>query len=326
MKKRKRRFGSIKNELIKKSREAALAAVQIFNNPIITFKSESYIVLMIIAWTYLLHAYYREKKVEYRYYNEDHKRRRFDITKRGAYKYWDLERCLNCKYTPIDKDTANNLRFLVGLRHEIEHQMTNRIDDLLSARFQACCLNFNDYIKKLFTDKLGIEKHLSFSLQFSSISTEQKDLLKDHQYLPANILAYIQDFDAKLTIEEYSSPQYAYRILFIPKTANRKGQADRTIEFIKSDSPLADSVNKKYAVIKEMEKDKFLPKQVVEIMKNKGYVNFSIHFHTELWKSLDAKNPSKGYGVLVANKTWYWHERWLDVVLDHCQKYKDNYS
>lgn len=34
-----RKVGSISNELVKKSREAALAAVQIFNNPSITFKS-----------------------------------------------------------------------------------------------------------------------------------------------------------------------------------------------------------------------------------------------------------------------------------------------
>ena len=67
MNKRNRRVGSIKNELIAKSREAALAAVQIFNSPTFCFKSESYIVLMIIAWTYLLHAYYRREKIEYRY-------------------------------------------------------------------------------------------------------------------------------------------------------------------------------------------------------------------------------------------------------------------
>lgn len=48
-KKRNRRIGSIKNELLCKSREAALAAVQIFNNPNISFKTETYIVLMIIA-------------------------------------------------------------------------------------------------------------------------------------------------------------------------------------------------------------------------------------------------------------------------------------
>jgi len=172
MTKRIRRVGSIKSELLKKSREAALAAVQIFNNPNISFKSESYVVLMIIAWTYLLHAYFRDQKIEYRYCQRNGKRRVFDKTKHGSNKYWELERCLNDAKSPIDKDTANNLRFLIGLRHEIEHQMTSRIDDILSARFQACCLNFNEYIKKLFGDANGIEKHLSFSLQFSTISAE----------------------------------------------------------------------------------------------------------------------------------------------------------
>ncbi len=46
-----RRVFSVKGELLNKAREAALAAVQIFNNPNVTFKSETYVVLMIIAWT-----------------------------------------------------------------------------------------------------------------------------------------------------------------------------------------------------------------------------------------------------------------------------------
>ena len=54
-----RRVGSVKQELLQKSKEAALSAVQIFNNPNISFKAETYIVLMIIAWTYLLHAFCR---------------------------------------------------------------------------------------------------------------------------------------------------------------------------------------------------------------------------------------------------------------------------
>ena len=64
-----RTCGSFKIQLIKKSRESALSAVQIFNNPNILFKSETYIVLMIIAWTYLLHAYFKDKKIDYRYIN-----------------------------------------------------------------------------------------------------------------------------------------------------------------------------------------------------------------------------------------------------------------
>ncbi len=326
MTKRVRRIGAVKNELLKKSREAALASVQIFNNPNISFKSEAYVVLMIIAWTYLLHAHFRDQKIEYRYYDQKGKRRDFHKTKHGAYKYWELERCLNDKNSPVDKDTANNLRFLIGLRHEIEHQMTSRIDDVLSARFQACGLNYNEYVKKLFGVENGIEKHLSFSLQFSTISMEQKELLEQHPSLPANIQGYISGFDAELSDEEFSNPHYAYRILFIPKTANRKGQADRVIEFVKSDSPLAEAVNKEYAVIKETEKKKYLPKQVVDLIKAEGYPTFSVHHHTQLWKLLDAQNAAKGYGVMVAGKVWHWYENWVAEVRKHCNDNKDKYS
>jgi hypothetical protein len=314
-----RRVSSIKSELVKKSREAALAAVQIFNNPNITFKAEAYIVLMIIAWTYLMHAHFRSKNIEYRYSQQRGQRRKFDTTKNGAYKYWELERCLNDDVSPIDKNTANNLRFLIGLRHEIEHQMTTKIDDILSARFQACCLNYNTYIKQFFGDDLGIENHLSFSLQFSTISTEQKELLEQHKELPANIQGYIQNFDEALSDEEFSNQKYAYRILFVPKTANRKGQADRVVEFVKSDSPLAEAINKEYAVIKETEKKKYLPKQIVEIMNNEGFVNFKMHQHTAFWKLEEAKQSDKNYGVMVAGKSWLWYESWLEKVRVHCE-------
>lgn len=316
--KRIRNIGSVKTELIKKSREAALAAVQIFNNPNITFKAESYIILMNIAWTYLLHAFYRENSIEYRYFKQNGKRRVFDTTTKGAHKYWELERCLNIDESPIDKDTANNLRFLIGLRHEIEHQMTSRIDDLLSARFQACCLNYNEYLKKLFGNHLGIEHHLSFSLQFSTIQDEQKDMLSEQKGLPANIYRYIEDFDKKLSDEEFASQKYAYRIFFVSKMANRKGQADRVIEFVGSDSPLAVGINKEYAVIKETEKEKFLPKQVVELMKHEGFTKFNMHYHTKLWKEHDAKNPAKGFGALVADKQWHYYQSWVDLVRKHC--------
>src|ERR1700693_1646814 len=117
----RRRVRSYKTELLAKSREATLSAVQVFNNPLIQFKSETFIVLMIIAWTYLLHAYYRQQGTEYRYVEaRSSGRRKFDHTKRGAFKYWELERCLNETKCPIDRETALNLRFLIGLRNEIE--------------------------------------------------------------------------------------------------------------------------------------------------------------------------------------------------------------
>lgn len=317
-KKRKRRVHSVSEELIHKSREAALAAVQIFNNPQINFKSEMFIVLMNIAWTYMLHAHFRKIGIEYRYFEQKGKTRRFHRTTKGAFKFWELERCLNEKPCPVDQDAANNLRFLIGIRHEIEHQMTTKIDASFSAKFQSCCLNYNEHIRKFFGNEYAIDKHLAFSLQFSSITKDHLAQLQTQPTLPAHIKSFIEGFEGKLTDEEFNSPRFAYRVLFVAKTANHKGQADEVIEFVKADSELAKNVNEKYAVIKEIERPKLRPKTVVEIMKKEGFPKFSMHYHTVLWQEKDAKNPSKGLGTTVEG-SWFWYEPWLDQVREHCK-------
>lgn len=318
-KQRVRRSFSVSGELLIKSRESALAAVQIFNSPLITFKAEIFIILMNIAWTYLLHAYYRKQRIEYRYYEQKAKRRVFDKTKSGAHKHWELERCLNESKSPIDKDTANNLRFLIGIRHEIEHQMTSRLDSSLSAKFQACCLNYNEYVKKLFGNSCGIDKHLAFSLQFSSISRDQAAALPSPHEMPAHIKAFVEGFEGNLSEMEFNSPRFAYRVLFVAKTANRKGQADEVIEFVRADSPLAQDINKAYTVIRETERPKHLPSNIVRLMKQEGYLRFTVHDHTILWQESGAKANDKGYGVQV-EKSWYWYDNWLEVVRMHCRE------
>jgi len=321
MAKRQRKLYSIKEELLTKSREAMLCAVQIFNNPNIVFKSESYIVLSNISWTYFLHAYYKAIGIDYRYYKQGAKIKKYDRTVRGAYKYWELERCLNDTNCPIENVPKANLKFLIGLRHEIEHQMTTRIDDYLSARFQACCINYNHYIISLFGKEYAIDKYLSFSLQFSSISDEHGKQLNDFTDLPKSIASYINDFDNTISESDYNNPQYSYRVLYVPKTTNNKGQADKVIEFIRADSPEAAGLNKQYRIITDREKPKHLPNEVVEKIKALGFINFGMHQHTQLWKSLDARNQAKGLGVLVA-KTWYWYDSWLKLVEKHCVEHR----
>jgi hypothetical protein len=317
--KRNRKIWSLKEELLIKSREAMLSAVQIFNNPNINFKSESFIVLANISWMYLLHAYYKEKKIEYRYFKQNNKRKKFDKTKKGAFKYWELERCLDDDNCPIDSVSKANLKFLIGLRHEIEHQMTTRIDEYLSARFQACCLNYNQYIKDFFGDNYGIDKHLSFSLQFSTIKEEHANQLRKFSDLPANISAYINDFDNNISDEDYNNIRYSYRVLYVPKSVNHKGQADKVIEFVPANSPEAETLNKEYVLVKEREKKKYLPSQIWNEMKARGYKRFGVSAHTTLWQKKDAKNPSLGYGTQVAT-TWYWYDKWLDEVEKYCKE------
>lgn len=314
----------MREELLRKSREAALAAVQIFNSPTVTFKSETYIVLMIIAWTYLLHAYFRKNRIDYRYFATGPKRRQFDRTKNGAFKHWDLDRCLNERQCPLEREVVHNLKFLLGLRHEIEHQMTTRIDDLLSARFQACCINYDEAVTSLFGGKHGIAKHLAVSLQFASLSEDQVNSLEQQTGLPNHIKKYIEGFDGALTADEYASEKFAYRVIFVPKTVNHPNQADQVITFVKADSELAKTANATYAVIRETERPKWLPSQVVAKVKADGFAKFGMSHHTDLWKGRDAKNTAKGYGVQIA-KTWYWYDTWLVEVRKHCSEKADVY-
>lgn len=311
-----RRVWAVWLELLTKSREAALNAVQTFNNPLCTFKTETFIVLMVIAWTYLLHANYRRQGIDYRYFEKKPKRRKFDRTKSGEFKYWELERCLNENACPLDGPTKSNLRFLIGLRHEIEHHRSTGIDEQFAARYLACCLNYERFICALFGSKYGLSSEMVIALQFRDL-TAVTEASEAPYPLPSNVARYVQDFDTSLSNEEFQSPHFSYRLMFARKLTSKPGQTDKAIEFIAPDSELARTIDRQYWVIKETERPKHLPSDIVALMRKEGYTGFSMHDHTLLWQERGAKAPDKGYGVQVA-RTWYWYDKWVDIVRKHC--------
>jgi len=322
---RMRRVYSVQRQLLAKAREAALTAIQTYNNPQVQFKSETFIVLMMVAWTYLLHAYYRKEGIEYRYYEMRNKRRRFKRTADGSYRHWDLNHCLDCDKCPLDSPTRQNVRFLLGVRHEIEHRVPPQLDDYLSARYQACCVNFNDYMKRLFGDRYAVDASLRYSIQFVHLSPDQV-VVDSREEIPANVQSYIARFDEALAADELNDHRFSLRFLFARRMVGKPGQADHVVEFIPADSPLADQINKQYVVIKEQERPKYLPKRIVSMMQGEGFPRFNMHCHTQLWKAIDAKNPGKGFGTMVADGHWYWYERWVQLVREHCAENPSRYK
>jgi hypothetical protein len=296
------------DELLVKAREAMIAAVHIFNSAGLYFRAELFIVTAIIAWTYLLHAYFRREGIDYRY----KKGGSIEKTHSGADKFWELGQCLAHGKCPLDKGVVNNLKFLSEIRHEIEHRSTNRIDEALSAKLQACCINFNDTIKSLFGKEFALEKRLPIALQFVTFDGTQRAGLIGAD-LPDHIAAAMDHFHNSLSDDEQKDPKFRYRVAFVPKVSGKASKADLAVEFVKPGSPEAEAVER--VLLKEVERPKFRPSEVVAKAKAAGYPAFNMHDHTLLVRQLDARNSDKGFGVTVAN-TWYWYAHWLEKVVE----------
>ena len=77
-------------QILENSRNSALNAVEIYNKPNTRFRLESYIVLMIIAWTNLFHAYFQSRGVKYYYKGRDGKY----LMVADEKKTWELNECI----------------------------------------------------------------------------------------------------------------------------------------------------------------------------------------------------------------------------------------
>ena len=211
--------------------------------------------------------------------------------------------------------------FLIGIRHEIEHQKTDNVDEYIGAKLQACALNYNKELIKMFGEKHSIRDNLSLAIQFSPISPDQEELLRNEANIniPINVKNFITEFESDLDDEELKSLSYSYKIVYVPVSVNRANQSDRAIEFVPANSIYAKDVER--VVFKNVEKRKFLPGDIVKKMNEEGYKTFNMHYHTQLWKSRDGRNPKYNFGVWVSRQ-WYWYENWVNEVRDYCIKNK----
>lgn len=311
------------DELLLKAREAMLNAVQGFNNPRAHFKSETFIVLAVIGFTYLLHWHYRRHGVDIRQKRTVAGVEQVLRTRHGADRLWELETCLGDPACPLDAATVNNLKFLITIRHEIEHQMTSRIDDAISAKLQACCLNFNRGIKTIAGPEHGLDGELGLALQFTTIDRDQRNILLAETGLPANVQAAQTAFEDGLTDQMIADPHYSYRVAYLEQSVNSRGKADQVVEFIRGDSEKSERLR---LLLKEIERPKMKPGQIVALIQAEGFPRFTMHSHTTLWQAENAKAPGRNFGTTLADGSWYWYPNWVDHVRAHVAANQAQYT
>lgn len=180
----------------------------------------------------------------------------------------------------------------------------------MSAKLQACVINYNDVIKSLFGKQYALERQLPIALQLVTFDVEKANSIKGKS-LPKNLDATIENFQSALSDDEQNDPRFRYRVAFVPMIAKKVSKCDQAIEFVKQDSPEAATITQ--LLIKEKEKNKYMMKHILKSLDDSGYKNFNSHDHTILSKQLDAKNPSKGFGGYAAEH-WYWYDAWIEKI------------
>ena len=301
------RQGKTKN-ILDSSRESALSAVETYNRPSGNSKLDSFIVMMIIAWTKLFHAYFLSI-IGYRYFYKE-SNGRYKIVE-GERKAWQLGDCIKKYkrleseyYIPISDAVVANIDFFIHLRNKIEHRYWkgSEFDILLFGECQALLYNYENMIIGLFGEDYSLNTCLAFALQFSHMRA--KEQLLSQKYLMScdmrDIKKYIEKYRTDLSQEIYDSQEFSVKLLQIPKVSNTT-RADLAVEFVNWNS-LDEEDRRNYEKLTAIIKDKVVmqsvsnanllkPSDVLEQL-NKIGISIKMNQHTALWRAFNVRPSS----------------------------------
>src|SRR3989344_208138 len=117
--------------LLKKAKESALLAVGIYNNPGVTFRSGSYIVLMVIAWNALLQAIFLKR--EENFFEQDAEGKAVLID--GEKKALAIRKLIAKYFSDGNNPIRKNLELLILIRDKLEHRFAPQLDEQIFGEF-----------------------------------------------------------------------------------------------------------------------------------------------------------------------------------------------
>jgi len=218
--------------ILESSIDSALLAVEVYNKPRTTFRTEAYVSLMVMAWTRLFHAHFQQVKGDVYYYKKSGSTRYVYVD--GEKKAWELARCIK-EYKQLTAAAAKNLEFFIKLRNKIEHRNIDKteIDTLIFGECQALLYNYENELVKLFGNDYSLNESLAYSLQFSLMRTDEqkkanKSILSKELKAVKN---FIDTYRSSVKDEVFESQEYSIKLIQIPKVSNTK-KGDLAIEFV----------------------------------------------------------------------------------------------
>lgn len=251
------RLPKIVKELLVKSRDSAILAVDIYNKPATKFRSYGFIVMMNIAWISLFHAIFERHGVKY-FYKKSNSNRYLYID--GQKKAWDLSKCINEYFKNQKSPVRENLIFFIGLRNQIEHRFLPALDLDILGECQALLLNYEKMLTQEFGEDYSLGESLAIPLQLLTIHSKWRNkVLKELQSREYEVIKeYIDTFRYSLDETVWNSSEYNFKIFLLPKLGNRERSSDIAVEFIPYDKNNPEEMEK-YKKVAAFIKEKQVP-------------------------------------------------------------------
>lgn len=325
--------------ILEASIDSALLAVEVYNKPRTSFRSEAFVALMIMAWTRLFHAHFNATMGDKYYYKK--KNGRYELID-GERKSWELATCIK-KYGKLSTPAEKNLQFFIKLRNKIEHRHIDKseVDVLIFGECQALLFNYESLLIELFGQRFALNEALVYSLQFSQLRTtgqakaSKSALSKDL----GDLVAFVEKYRGALQDDEYNSQEYSIKLIQIPKISNTD-RGDAAIEFVRWDA-LSDEDKAAYEQITVIVKDKKVkveganvsrlkPQEVVDGV-NQQFAGFAVttNLHAVLYKLFRIRPPNGSDEPFETNtkyclydephNDYVYQPEWVDFIVNFLQ-------
>lgn len=287
---------------VRKAVEIFKTAVLVYNNNFLFSRSETFIVLSVIAWTYLLHARLFGEGITPIFKNANGT----SVLVDGQEKLWELSYCIERPEAGLSVGEKANLKYLIAIRNAIEHRSTEDVNDAIQAKIQANALNFLKYVKENFGIKYDFSHDLAFAIQLQTLTLQSPNALKGATPVAKAVAAVNALLEGPMTSAEFNDPAYSFRVYVVPKVTNNAKTADQAVIY----SPIGSDVE---VAIKLVERPKFRMKETIKKLLDDYGIAVSSHRFQQAWKLNDLKNPAKGLAVQLGGQ-WFWYQEGIDKV------------
>jgi hypothetical protein len=288
------------------SKQEAVVAVRLYNDPGRERALEGFIIHMHIAWLYAFqakwmreglnhHVLRSEKPLRYKYIN-------------GERMSQPLEWFVKEQYANSNDAIRANLEFFIKLRNKIEHRHTGSDEALLTIVNGEChsmILNYEEFITSFGGPENSLGRNLHFPIFIGGFTDRGKeDLLKMTKSLPADLRSFLVEYDAGLDDEVSRDPRYCMRLTIILESGNRKG--DLSLQFV-NHKDLTDeqrvvaeeiAARKGYVITKSKtvsvsNANNLKPKQVAVAVEEEIPFVFNVNTFAKVWR-LNGWRPPAG--------------------------------